>query len=504
MNDKEQFNDSIITLNSISDNQLTESDQAKKYTWLGFNFYDLEDYENAIKNFKKIKLTWDPKYFAGAQYMLGTLTEDLKEKENFYLKVKKTHFSPAYKAAQNSIFRDLILIYFKKNNFNKAQLLLKTIDIDSLQYKKNILNRILNQSTNNDKKDFFNIFEIVENITKNLRIDILNNKYCKQFAHYTSYYVTYLTLGITSNTSELQNASKLRMGIIDTMNDPAEGQVLNNWLNIPNNLLNDRFNSRNFQSFASCFSFNHDSLNQFRLYGKTNNAETSGVSLVFNSDFFSKKDNNSHINITYPKKENVLVNINNDDKNINEVKYPLYRCIYYDPLSNYFRLAKRSDITFLRQGRLKSEDIKNTKIRLKNYKKEIEEKETAITEYIKDLSNVIANVVSTLNSETKSLLNDLLLPLRYLVKHAAFEEEEECRMIYIAALYDENIKQENGRIFVEYPPIVADYVDKIYLGEGAKKERPFLELALQKAQKGQEKIAEVRDSDNPFRVFETQ
>lgn len=494
---KKELAEAVSILEEIKLETIEEACLSEINAYLGYSYIALGCNQNAITALQQIKSINNPLY-PYAQYLLGRITDNLHDKVKYYTHIKEDMNTEFYKLSNESLFTEVIFSYCDQQEFNEAKLLLEHITIDSLQYKKLLLDKIISQEQPKNKNAFFNIFKIIENIIKELRIEIVENENCNQFSHYTSCYVTNLMLGFDPETTITQNTGKLRLGIIDMMNDPFEGNVLNSWLGIPDDLLNNRFNIRNFQSFASCFSFNHDSLNQFRLYGKTNNTETTGVSLVFNSRFFSTESNSSNINIGSSSSVKGI----DKNKNPQENKYPLYRCIYYDPLSDYFRLAKRSDITFYRQGKLKSQDINDIKRRLNDYKKEIEEKEKNIEEHIKELSEIISDITPELNSDTKILLNDLLLPLRYLIKHAAFEEEEECRMIYIAALSDENIKQENGRIFVEYPPVVAEYIDKIYLGEGAKKERPFLELALQKAQKGQEKIAEVRDSDNPFRIFE--
>ena len=58
--------------------------------------------------------------------------------------------------------------------------------------------------------------------------------------------------------------------------------------------------NKNLHSFISCFTFNNDSLNQFRLYGKQDNKEASGVSLVLRKIFFQEvgsKDGLSFLSI---------------------------------------------------------------------------------------------------------------------------------------------------------------------------------------------------------------
>ena len=61
-----------------------------------------------------------------------------------------------------------------------------------------------------------------------------------------------------------------------------------------------------------------------------------------------------------------------------------------------------------------------------------------------------------------------LMPISCLVKHAAFEDEDECRMIYITNIDDKNIQTTNeyafiNRLYLNYSN-VEGYIEKIYLG----------------------------------------
>ncbi len=92
----------------------------------------------------------------------------------------------------------------------------------------------------------------------------------------------------------------------------------------------------------------------------------------------------------------------------------------------------------------------------------------------------------------------ILQPLRYLVKHAAFQEEQECRMVYIGDLpEDERIhtEWENNQMYLEYAEPVGKALDKIYLSPGAEPYADFFKRELPHlAKKGG-----IRRSQNPFR-----
>jgi len=81
--------------------------------------------------------------------------------------------------------------------------------------------------------------------------------------------------------------SKFRLNTIRGVNDPTEGLVLGTYWNKQG--ISENIHANDTATFISCFTFNHDSLNQFRLYGKEDKQEATGVSLVFNKEFFSNQ-----------------------------------------------------------------------------------------------------------------------------------------------------------------------------------------------------------------------
>jgi protein O-GlcNAc transferase len=83
------------------------------------------------------------------------------------------------------------------------------------------------------------------------------------------------------------------------MNDPKEGLLINELLNLDNKIPVQEL------AFISCFTLHHDSLNQFRLYGKEENKEASGLSLVLSKYFFSQDPN-----LTYMMNYREYLNLN--------------------------------------------------------------------------------------------------------------------------------------------------------------------------------------------------
>ena len=105
-------------------------------------------------------------------------------------------------------------------------------------------------------------------------------------AHYTQR----TTLG-----KMLFDKSSFRLNTINYSNDLTEGRILIDLL-FPEkeNKPKKRVIGEN-RVFAGSFTFNHNSLNQFRLYGKDDNKEASGVSIVFKESFFYKYINKLYL-----------------------------------------------------------------------------------------------------------------------------------------------------------------------------------------------------------------
>lgn len=117
--------------------------------------------------------------------------------------------------------------------------------------------------------------------------------------------------------------------------------------------------------------------------------------------------------------------------------------------------------------------------------------------------------VYKLYSKEQELLAEILLPLRYLMKHMAFKEEQECRIVYVTKMENSLVKydKEIKRIYIDYEPSVMEHLEKIYLAPKAKDEKTFIEylcahgqIARQhKVTKKSNGRVQVKISQNPFR-----
>lgn len=345
--------------------------------------------------------------------------------------------------------------------------------------------------------------------------------YEHKFAHYSRCETAFKLIG----NSQTGSPSAFRLGSIGNVNDPKEGVVLGQYLGKCCKLASDIFiDNEPYATFVGCFTFNHDSLNQFRLYGKENNQEASGVSLVFLSDFFGRSNRAMHINNPMRvddqdhklkdeddeaneilKMPEFSMNARGDKANKDKpIKYNLYRCIYIDPETGYLSLARRDKATFYQEcaNSMNSEDLDSIRemaeARWANYSKIIDRKENGIRDLIRRLTCLIDEIYED-GANAKESVNKFmrigLLKLQYLVKHAAYQEEQECRMIYVTGWKDEKIQSDYKlkTIYVECDGSVVEYLDGIYLSPGAKDAKDHFRVLLRDTE------IKIRESRNPFR-----
>ena len=445
------------------------NDDPEAYAWAQFNlgvaYYAQEDWEQAIAAWSNIhREKADPETYAQAQFGLGEIHKDkgnIKQAKDAYRNVQ----GPLYYRAQR--------------------------EYRILGCPPELINDLRSLAKNTDK------------VRESLQVI---PKFESKVAHYTRPQIAFDLFEGKKNDKEPSN---FRLSTIRGVNDPTEGLVLNGYWNqqgIP-----ETIHTNNTATFISCFTFNHDSLNQFRLYGKENGQEATGVSLVFKKEFFSDQPDTLGFiagpsidpsNKSGENESNEAGKPESDNKKPLIGKSTLYRCIYLDPETGYLTLAQRDKSNFYRQHKEKAEK------KWKKYYKSLSKKEKSVNKHLfaKDKS-----ILSTLQSifkkyqgystkEKQHILETIrfiLLPLQYLVKHIAFQEEQECRIMYITQFRDEKIhsNREEQKMYVEYEESVLPHIDKIWLSPGAAKDQDFFRIRLDQGS-GKSK---VRISQNPFR-----
>jgi tetratricopeptide (TPR) repeat protein len=276
----------------------------------------------------------------------------------------------------------------------------------------------------------------------------INREYEKSVAYYTKKIIAQKLLFYES---------KFRLNAIDNSNDPTEGKTLLDYLfpSSKENLSEKEIFDTEYRAFVGCFTFQHDSLNQFRLYGKDNDKEGTGLSLVFHEDFFSKELRLATEEDGKKDRQNIDILSNNEEEN---KKYTLFRCIYIDPKKQQVKTVGHKETT----------DEK--------YKKYIDDVFDIVNEKMKELRNLIDQNPNL----DRNVIELLLINLRYLTKHIAFKEEQECRIVRICSINGKNkIHFEEEKMYIEYEsdilyksnvsskPDVISRIEKIYFGPKA-------------------------------------
>ena len=462
---------------------------------LAHTWWEKGEREKAIAAYEVIQREDSPKLFALAQWNLAKVWADngkWKKSVNIFLNIKRSDSQHVYSRITEILLNDFIPELIKEGH-RAGKFVNNIFERVKFDYRHDILKFIFKS------KDIhlLKILDCVTEILNELKIENLASEdFEKNIAHYTRPLIGFSLL----NPTDEQRSSKFRLSTIKGVNDPTEGTILKDFLNYGKKTEDDLI------TFISCFTFNHDSLNQFRLYGKEKGQEASGISLVFERDKFFNQEVSafntlSHQNVSF-KTEVFLDNKKIDGKQEESNKsnpllvstLPLYRCIYLESYSDdkpfYLQLAQREELTFYRE-----DEKSKPSTRWKKYKKQIEQ----IEKNVKAKLTEIKEEISTLSSDekTREILEKILLPLRYLVKHSAFKEEQECRIIYIANICDDKIQMnpEQGQMYVEYEPEVKKAIHKIYLSSGSEKYKDHFRKLL-----NDEKGNMVMSSTNPFRV----
>ena len=290
------------------------SEKYVKAKWMsGLALVTLNENKKALSEWHEIKATDGSDIYAQAQYKIGEILTNDSNLKNY------TEANQAFSNAEK-------YFPYEVSCYKKIFNLLQEPDSESIGEKTLLL--------------LVNTLEIIEI----LKLDFSQNSNEekspeRKLAHYTGTYITDLLL----EANDKIVPSSFRLNTINNVNDPSEDHLLINYLN---NSKEGYFRAPDFDgklhAFISCFTFNHDSLNQFRLYGKEADKEASGVSLVFGSDFFQSNEylrglsflslasnlENSDEALVI-EKDHKHSNVDQiSDGNLRVGKQPVMRCIY--------------------------------------------------------------------------------------------------------------------------------------------------------------------------------
>ena len=471
------------------------------------------DTEGAIAACQNITREDSPEQYAKAQLYLGIILGKQGDTEgaiSAYRNITREDLPELYAMAQFNI----VLLSPEENNIKEAKQALSNIR-PIFYYESESRLKILNCSLDT-RLNLAAVFEVIGSIIQTLFISSgegIAGENPLKVAHYTRPSTAGKLIA-----GDSAKASPLRLSTVKNTNDPTEGKILYGYLHKSCGLLSgvldaeQESDSQALAAFISCFTFNHDSLNQFRLYGKEDGLEASGVSLVFGKRFFSAADPFAIMTVA-PEQEDFTANNAIEDSRTRQPdkttqkkldKLPLYRCIYLDPQSGYVSIAHRDKVTFYAEAwygkkTAAHQDIcEEAERRWKEYQTEIDRLTEKVKDDLSKLSEKIKAVAKDAENDVLQTLVFILQPLRYLVKHAAFQEEQECRMLYIGNLLEEEriyTDWDGKQMYLEYAAPVRESLDKIYLSPGAEPYADFFKRELPHLAKQ----GGIRRSKNPFR-----
>ena len=506
-----KLDDAIAAWSNIHRDDNPET-YAQAQLGLGAAYYAQEDWKQTIKTWSNIHRDDNPETYAQAQlnlgityYTWGMLYKAIEAWSNIH----RDDNPETYAGAQ----LNLGVAYEDQGNLDKAKEAYR--NAREFFYYEGERGYRIHECPPEVIKKLRNIAKSTDKVLKSLQII---PDFESQVAHYSRASTAFTLLEKKRNN---QKPSHFRLSTIRGVNDPTEGLVLGKYW--AQQGISETIHTNDTATFISCFTFNHDSLNQFRLYGKEDGQEATGVSLVFKKEFFRDQSDTLEF-IAAPSidpssnsgqdssKEKEKPKSNNNKELIG--KSTLYRCIYLDPETGYWTLAQRDKSTFYRQYKGEAKE------KWEKYYESIPKKDEIVEKYLFAEDNKNKSVLSILKSISKELeesnapeeshtysieekqkileaVRFILLPLQYLVKHIAFQEEQECRIMYITQFRDEKIHsdREEQKMYVEYEEPVLPHIDKIWLSPGAAKDQDFFCILLDQGS-GKSK---VRISQNPFR-----
>ena len=467
---------------------------------LGLTYKDQGEPEEAITAWSNIHHDDDPETYAWAQLGLGLTYKHQGKLDKTITAWSNIHHDDdpeTYAKAQFNLGK----IYEYKGDIKQAKEAYRNVQ-GSLYYRGEREYKILECPPEVIKK----LHDIARNTDKVREVLQIIPEFESKVAHYSRASTAFNLFGDERNN---KNPSNFRLSTIRGVNDPTEGLVLRDYWDQQG--ISENIYTNDTATFISCFTFNRDSLNQFRLYGKENGQEATGVSLVFNKDFFSDQpdDDPNFIagsstdspNKVEKNKSNEAEKPESDNEKPLLDKTVLRRCIYLDPKTGYWTLAQCDKSTFYHQYKKAEEEWGE-------YQDLIQEKEECIKKHLYGNNNSILSILKSIfknpnaySAEEKQKILEAvrftLLPLQYLVKYIAFQEEQECRIMYITQFRDEKVhsNREEQKMYVEYEEPVLPHIDKIWLSPGAAKDQDFFRILLD--QDGGK--SKVRISQNPFR-----
>lgn len=279
-----------------------------------------------------------------------------------------------------------------------------------------------------------------------------------------------------------EEMSPFRLCSLGSANDPKEGKTIYDFL------INDIVNKASYLHYLNTlptryiavqasFTQLEDALTMFRLYGKQEKNEGTGVNLVFNHNFFTdelKTPLSSCQKETF--KEN-LITLNKKFNDNEEKREPLYWILYWD---------RKNKMYFNPQGIYKTleinlTDYNNWYVLNKKQEEFKNNKDSFYKKYAKNISFVLHKLQTTVSQYCNNIssienfeqLHEILLNISYLIKDVSFYDEKELRIINVLPISHNSILHDktNYTLYKNYSKLSGFFrypktciLDKIIIG----------------------------------------
>ncbi|WP_085168743.1 tetratricopeptide repeat protein, partial [Brachyspira hyodysenteriae] len=428
-----RYEEAIVDFNKVI--ELNPNDE-NAYLVRGVLKIILEIYEEAIVDFNKtIKL--NPKN-EKAYYYRGILKIKLK-------KYKQAINDFKIFAKNNNDASDITIIKILQefNKYNDIDKFFKLLIIDEnkeLWQNEPISNLIFHFK---ESKKFDN--ELIKNIKYLILYEYFLLKILSfdtddkniEISHYTSLDILLILLGCKNENSD--EVGNIRINNISTANDPKEGNILESIFN--RNDINIKIGSdEKIVTLQTSYSRNRDSLTMFRLYGKKENKEATGICLVLDNEYFTNSYTSPFSYYDF--------NVSNEDKEKTKKeeyttnKRNLYWVLYYD--------EKLNKLVFNKEDLKYSSNIIDLN-EIKKYRKKLKEDDT-LEDKIKYAFSKIFEYTRKIKEKkiNPKLYNYLFENIKYIIKHEAFFEEQELRMLVTSDYKSKEIKADkiNNKLYI--------------------------------------------------------
>ena len=436
--------------------------EEKMYSVGGIFKLNLKEYNEAIKYFNKaIELNPNNKesYFLRGSSKIYLENKDAIDDIRSFLKINKNYNIYIITILQefDEYYNIEKLFKFIVNTKNNE--LWEDEPITNLLYRFNEIKNFNDELKENIK--YLLLYEYF--LLKILTFDIEENNNI-EISHYTSLNILPLLLNINENIKESGN---IRINNITTANDPKEGKILERILN-KNNIDIKIENDEKALTLQTSYSRNKDSLTMFRLYGKKENKEATGICLVLENKYF----NDSY---TSPYSYDFILKIKNNQIEMNEKinkeksqenKRNLYWVLYYNEKENQLIYNKEKskyasniiDLNDLVDNiELKEDDKKEDLIKYAFAK---------IFYYTKEIKKEVDKNYKNIKNQLYSYLFE---NIKYIIKHEAFFEEQELRMLVTNDYKSDEILIDNDKkkLYIDYMPLFdkeKNYIKEIIIG----------------------------------------